>query len=332
MPFRPTQSSVAVTASSQLLDQLASTNEYKPPPGDKYSVFSELQTMNQPDQSVQESHSPVLVPRTARAGNLVPGNVRVTSSTGDTKMLNNTIISGEATTLNSAHSSFSVLASADTFGVFAQAPFVAAVTQSNQVSTMSNDKKTGSSLTIPAASTSGLSKDDQSWADFASFSAPSSSLVATTGSSNSITTTTSNFSVFDSITIPELAATKHQPPAVSTEELTTVGSVGEFANTGPSLFEMKPESTPPLKKHLTGLEILEEEFSARVAQSHSEKETSGSIVQPLVPESAPLDEFGEFEAYSSPGHEKKKKIGNFPVKESPPSARTQSKVRIQCIN
>ena len=46
--------------------------------------------------------------------------------------------------------------------------------------------------------------------------------------------------------------------------------------------------------------MLEEEFSARVSAKVASVPPPLSIEEPLVPESAPLDDFGEFEAYSSP--------------------------------
>ena len=56
--------------------------------------------------------------------------------------------------------------------------------------------------------------------------------------------------------------------------------------------------TPQPKKQLTGLDILNEEMTARLLSSESNQQPAPSLDdKPLVPES--MDEFGDFETYSS---------------------------------
>ena len=101
-------------------------------------------------------------------------------------------------------------------------------------------------------------------------------------------------------------------PAVTGAVTVEGGGVGGldfamFESDQPSPESKKKEKA--IKKQLTGLEVLEEEFSARVsakAASSSTAPAGGSIMEPLVPDSAPLDEFGDFEAYSSPSREGKR--------------------------
>ena len=130
-------------------------------------------------------------------------------------------------------------------------------------------------------------------------------------------------SAFDSLLPPELLPSKAPPTSAESEPTTTVEAtlLGSFESkpavtTSTSthtagfdfgVFEsdISPESgRKKVQKQLTGLEVLEEEFSARVSAKVAAAAASVppplNIEEPLVPESAPLDEFGEFEGYTSP--------------------------------
>ena len=95
-------------------------------------------------------------------------------------------------------------------------------------------------------------------------------------------------------------------PSVTTSAATTTN---ETAALDFGIFEsdLSTESKKKdVKKQLTGLEVLEEEFSARVNAKVASATSPLSIQPPLVPENAPLDDFGDFEAYSSSGVDGKK--------------------------
>ena len=109
-------------------------------------------------------------------------------------------------------------------------------------------------------------------------------------------------------------------PATSTTTAPSSAVAVELGAFDQLSLDSKEKKKDDAKKPLTGLEILEEEFSARVsakAASSTSSVPSGSILEPLVPESAPMDDFGDFEAYSSPGKEGKK-TSLLPVTDSPP--------------
>lgn len=178
---------------------------------------------------------------------------------------------------------------------------------------------------------------NEGWAAFADFT-PSQGTSAKPDilsnlpmtSSEDTTTKSKGDSAFDSLLPPELLTSKTtktvkpvepakpvQParldsldiqPIVSTSatsSTTAVGGLG-IASFGSDQTSTESKEKKEVKKQLTGLEILEEEFSARVSAKVASSATPADILEPLVPKSAPLDEFGEFEAYSSPEKEKKK--------------------------
>ena len=162
-------------------------------------------------------------------------------------------------------------------------------------------------------------------------------------------------SAFDSLLPPELLSSKaskgsesepksveamllsslDSKPPVSTSSTTSTTSTLDFG-----LFESNilPESGKKEEQnHLTGLQVLEEEFSARVSAKVVSAPATLSMEEPLVPESSPLDDFGEFEAYSSSGAAVTDKVSSFPptltgvstVGEPSPSLR--KKVHCTCI-
>lgn len=122
----------------------------------------------------------------------------------------------------------------------------------------------------------------------------------------------------------------NQPPVTTSSTSSATTAVGlditSFESDQP-LMESK-EKRKEVKKQLTGLEILEEEFSARMTAKATLSTAPADILEPLVPESAPLDEFGDFEAYSSPGGKEKNKVNLLPGGESPSSLK---KVRAICV-
>ena len=67
--------------------------------------------------------------------------------------------------------------------------------------------------------------------------------------------------------------------------------------------------TPQPKKQLTGLDILNEEMTARLLSSETNQQPAPSLDdKPLVPES--MDEFGDFETYSSRSPAKGRKVNH----------------------
>ena len=197
----------------------------------------------------------------------------------------------------------------------------------------------------------------EGWAAFSDF--PSShgtpdilSNLPTTSSKDAITKSKAD-SAFDSLLPPELLPSKttktvkpveptkpvepahlgsldNQPPvttfAISSTATAVDLDIASFESGQPST-ESK-ENKKEVKKQLTGLEILEEEFSARVSAKVTTSTASADILEPLVPESAPLDEFGDFEAYSSPGGKEKKKANLLPGGESPSSLKKVRVIRV----
>ena len=164
----------------------------------------------------------------------------------------------------------------------------------------------------------------QGWAAFGDFTSsqatshqdtsfpppPPSSTLPAISSSNVVKTKAAD-SAFDSLLPPELLpskAPKSAQPEPKSVKATLFGSleskpsVTTTAALDFSIFEsdLSPESKKKAKKQLTGLEVLEEEFSARrVSAKVASVSAPLTIEEPLAPESAPLDDFGEFEAYSS---------------------------------
>lgn len=111
-----------------------------------------------------------------------------------------------------------------------------------------------------------------------------------------------------------LGSFESKPPSVTNSGTSTVSAGLDF---GVFESDISPESSKKkAQKQMTGLEILEEEFSARVsakATASSSLPPPLNIEEPLVPESAaPLDDFGEFEGYSSPPGGKEKATTGFP--------------------
>lgn len=207
------------------------------------------------------------------------------------------------------------------------------------------------------------------WAAFTDFTSSEStaakqdaqfpaSTLPTTSSNSSTAKSLIADSAFDALLPPELLLSKTSKAAAksvkpvkpvepalldSLESKVTVTTVSAPATTTAAaaldfaMFESDQPSSSESKelkeekKQLTGLEILEEEFSARVsAKVASSMTASVGILEPLVPESAPLDEFGEFEAYSSPGKEEKK-TGLPPGGESPSTLKKVGSGLIQCL-
>ena len=206
--------------------------------------------------------------------------------------------------------------------------------------------------------THGADNSTQDWAAFTDFKSsqdtslqqnlgfPSTSL-PTASQSSGISTTTFGAaaveskvgSAFDSLLPAELLSSKtlksaapvesslslldplnSKQPATSTTTAPSSVVAVELEAFDQLSLDSKEKKKDDAKKPLTGLEILEEEFSARVsakAASSTSSVPSGSIPEPLVPESAPMDDFGDFEAYSSPGKEGKK-TSLLPVTDSPP--------------
>jgi hypothetical protein len=176
------------------------------------------------------------------------------------------------------------------------------------------------------------SSANQGWAAFGEFtssqvttsshSLPPPSLPSTSSSGSTVKSKAD--SAFDSLLPPELLpsnkalpkSTEPDPKSVDTTLLGSFESKPSSVATGTStasagldfgVFEsdISPESSKKkVQKQLTGLEVLEEEFSARMSAkvaATSSLPPPLNIEEPLVPESAPpLDDFGEFEGYSSP--------------------------------
>ena len=203
------------------------------------------------------------------------------------------------------------------------------------------------------------SSANQGWAAFGDFTSsqvttshsfpppPSTSTVtlpAASSSSNAVAKSKAE-SAFDSLLPPELLPSKAPKSAESEPKSVETMLLGSFkskpsvtaaASTSAGLdfgiFEsnISPESSKKkVQKQLTGLEVLEEEFSARVSAKVASVPPPLSIEEPLVPESAPLDDFGEFEAYSSPGGVKEKMTSLPPlasVSAGEPSTSLKKKV------
>ena len=170
---------------------------------------------------------------------------------------------------------------------------------------------------------------------------PPGSFVPTIPPTGTLATKSKADSAFDALLPAELLPSKtskaKEPPESSTLITSITPVVATSAAPLPStsvgldltMFDSEqpsPQSKKKkkeVKKQLTGLEILEEEFSARVSAKASSSSSAVDMSEPLVPESAPLDEFGEFEAYSSPGREKKGDLplGGVSTRDSPPGLR-----------
>ena len=207
---------------------------------------------------------------------------------------------------------------------------------------------------VPAASEA-ESSANQGWAAFGDFtssqvssshSVPPPSLPSTSTvilptappSSNAAASSKSKASsVFDSLLPPKLLPSNKVLSKSAESSITTSGTSTTSAGLDFGVFEadILPESSKKkVQKQLTGLEILEEEFSARVsakATASSSLPSPLNIEEPLVPESAaPLDDFGEFEGYSSPPGGKEKTTMGFPplagVSAGEPSPSLKKKV------
>ena len=205
----------------------------------------------------------------------------------------------------------------------------------------SNSAASGVGPSAPAAPKMDNSAN-QGWAEFADFTSsqatsshsfpppPSNSttLPVVSSSSNAAAKSKAD-SAFDTLLPPELLPSKApksaelEPKPVEATFLGSLESKPSITTTTSSttgldfgIFEsnVSPESgKKKATKQLTGLEVLEEEFSARMSAKVTSPPAPLSIEKPLVPESAPLDDFGEFEAYSSPGGVEKKKSSLPPL-------------------
>ena len=179
----------------------------------------------------------------------------------------------------------------------------------------------------------------------------SSTVILPVPSSSSVAAKSKAESAFDSLLPPELLPSKAPLKSAESEtksvEATLLGSfeskpssvsttTSSSAGLNFGLFEsdISPESgKKKAQKQLTGLEVLEEEFSARVSAKVASSVTPPlNIDQLLVPEAAPLDDFGDFEGYSSP---KEKTATGLPplagVSTGEPSPSLKKKVSIRAV-
>ena len=179
----------------------------------------------------------------------------------------------------------------------------------------------------------------------------SSTVILPVPSSSSVAAESKAESAFDSLLPPELLPSKAPLKSAESETKSVEATLlGSFENKPSSvstttstsagldfgLFEsdISPESgKKKAQKQLTGLEVLEEEFSARVSAKVASSVTPLlNIDQPLVPEATPLDDFGDFEGYSSP---KEKTATGLPplagVSTGEPSPSLKKKVSIRAV-
>lgn len=327
--------------------------EYNPPPGDKYSVFSDL------------SH-------TSPAGGSQGGDVLTTQhSLGTAFAGGGTTISGSSL---ASSSSLVESASGDKYGALAEPTVLTSASFSNGGKSSSRSGGGGGSVLQgegkeleddfglfssgpPPLSTSALTssmdeKKEQGWADFVQFPSQPATLPQQSASSSSLgalslgptrTPVATSFGTSFAPAIPTFGTgltlgTSFTPTTMSTlgiglstataTSTSTTSSVSTLDNLPVLGLGAKPEETsdlasllgdlnfnPPSSvpetkrkggKALTGLQILEEEFSNRLLSSSQQQDLAPSLsMSPsLIPTAAgpgstsSLDKFGEFESFS----------------------------------
>lgn len=304
----PPSSSQSLTPAAGLINVSSSSTagpQGKPPTGgDKYSVFDDLRSIGGSGEATSVPLLDVMKPSKC-------------SETTPQLPLATTIAPSTVAVPPPSDSGFADFAS------FQQAP---------------SSSTTGVSPSAPAVPKVDNSANE-GWAAFADFTSsqatsfplppPTSTTLPVAPSSSSVAAKSKAESAFDSLLPPELLpskAFKSAEPEPKPVEATLLGSLeskspvttSTSSNTGLDfgVFEsdISPESSKKkVTKQLTGLEVLEEEFSARVSARVTSPPAPLSIEEPLVPESAPLDDFGEFEAYSSSGGGKENKTSLPPL-------------------
>ena len=325
--------------------------------GEKYSVFDELRSASSGEATpVPASDLDMLAATTAGSAPVQPqvqlplSSAQTVPAGGVQHDQGGALLGGSASSITTTTTTTTAIGG--DFGSFSLAPLSSSTSTAPPQQSQTSDPlssgfadfasfqsaSSGSGL-APVASE--LANSDDGWANFSSSQHSSSHQFPTstllTMSSNNNTKSMAE-SAFDSLLPPELLPSKAPKSPEPVVPSSTLGSLESkpSVTTAPTdldfgMFESEPspESKQKIKKQLTGLEVLEEEFSARVSAKAASALASASIQAPLVPESAPLDEFGDFEAYSSPGKEEKKMnlpLASIPAGESSPVLKKASNI------